>query len=136
MQIDELTLVLLGAFWTGTTAVFTGMQMADAARDRIMLAKADDVHLPPDYRRHLLWYTWVPLRVSLASVSLLLGVIIVFLPKLATEAGTTSRPTFAAICVWSAFIPFSGAALFFITSLLEFSTMKSRIHDAGRKNKT
>ena len=133
MQIDELTLVLLGAFWTGTTAVFTGMQMADAARDRIMLAKADDVDLPSSYRRHVLWYTWVPLRVSLASVSLLLGIIIVFLPNLATEAGTTSRPTFAAICLWSAFIPFCGAALFFTTSLLEFFKMKSLLHGAERK---
>ena len=127
MQIDELTLVLLGAFWTGTTAVFTGMQMADAARDRIVLAKAEDIPIPPDYRRHMLLFTWLPLRVALAGVSFLLGVIIIFLPKLATEAGTTTHPIFTAICTWSSVIPFAGAALFFITSLFDFSVMNAAI---------
>jgi len=127
MQIDELTLVLLGAFWTGTSAVFTGIQMADAARDKIILAKSEDVTIPSDYRRHILWYSWIPLRASLAGVSFLLGVIIVYLPTLATEAGTTSRPTFSLICNLSACIPFIGASLFATTSWFEFRKMTAQI---------
>jgi len=133
MQIDELTLVLLGAFWTGTTAVFTGMQMADTARDRIVLVKSDDGPLPPDYRRHILLFTWIPLRAALTGVSFLLGIIIVFLPKLATEAGTTSHPTFATICDWSSVIPFAGATLFLITSLFDLPLMNAAIKRASPK---
>ena len=123
MHIDELTLVLLGAFWTGTSAVFTGMQMADGARDRIVTGKLDEVVISRDYRRHILWYTWVPLRASLTSVSALLGVIIALLPKLTTEADAISKPMFETICILSACVPFAGSLWFAATSVVELQKM-------------
>jgi hypothetical protein len=133
MQIDELTLVLLGAFWTGTSAVFTGIQMADAARDRIVLGRSEGTDLPADYRRHILWYSWVPLRASLASVSALLGVIIVLLPRLASEGNAATQPMFASICLLSACVPFAGSLLFTVTTALEFRKMLAAIHGATRR---
>lgn len=123
MQIDELTLVLLGAFWTGTSAVFTGIQMADTARDRIVLGKSDGTDLPITYRRHILWYSWMPLRASLASVSALLGVIIVLLPRLSAGGAVAAQPMFSTICLLAACVPFCGSALFGITTFIEFRKM-------------
>lgn len=132
MQIDELTLVLLGAFWTGTTAVFTGMQMSDTVRDRIALGKIDEVAVSTEYRRHLLWCSWIPLRVSLASVSALLGVIIVLLPKLATGSNESTGSMFATICLLSASVPFAGALLFSITTVFELRKLRGWIRgDTG-----
>ena len=82
MNDIQLTLVLLGAFWAGTSTVFTGMRHASEVRDRIMLRSTGEDRLSADFLRHLLVMDWFPLKASLAAISLVLALIILFLPTL------------------------------------------------------
>jgi hypothetical protein len=106
MNHIELTLVLLGAFWAGTSAVFTGIKSTGDLRDSIVLGKVGSNDLPPPYVRHLFWFEWVPLKLSLAAISFVLAVIILLLPTL--EGGRGSEQ-FRTICSVAAALPFIGA---------------------------
>jgi len=135
VQIDHLTLVLalLGAFWTGTSAVFTGMDAIAKTRDKIVTGRADDEALALSYRRHMLLFDWLPLKLALASVSLVLGVTISLLPRLATPAAATGL--FTIICRIAAFVPFAGALTFMITTPIEWRMLSRRIGSAHRDEK-
>ena len=132
MQIDHLTLVLalLGAFWTGTSAVFTGMDAATKTRDKIAAGRADNEAFAPSYRRHLLLYDWLPLKLALTSVSLVLGVIILLLPLLATPSSASEL--FSTICRIAAFVPFAGALSFLITTPIEWRMLSRKIRSGHR----
>ncbi len=51
----NLALVLLAAFWSGTSAVFAGIQETNDVRDRVILGKVDDNELSIDDRWHSFW---------------------------------------------------------------------------------
>jgi hypothetical protein len=106
MDYTQLGLVLLGAFWAGTNAVFTGIKNTGELRDAIIIGKVGSNDLPPGYIRHLLWVEWLPLKLSLSAISVVLGVIIWQLPDV---GGPTRSPRFEEICHIAAALPFIGA---------------------------
>ncbi len=117
MNDVELALVLLGAFWAGTSSVFSGMKLVGDLRDRIILGKLEGQDLPVPYLRRLLLIQWLPLKVALAVISLVLGVIIVALPDL--RDSVPSPDHFRTICNWAAVMPFTGAGFQLITAAVD-----------------
>ena len=104
MDYTQLGLVLLGAFWAGTNAVFTGIKNTGDLRDAIVLGKVGGEEVSRSYILHLLWVEWLPLKLSLSAISVVLGVIIWQLPSV----GTGHSPKFEEICHIAAALPFIG----------------------------
>ena len=120
---------LLAAFWTGTNAVFTGAKQTNEVRDRIVLGKIGNDDLPQDHARRMLWFDWLPMKMGLAAVSLMLGLIIMRLPDL-TGTAVTPR-SFVFICDVASIIPFAGFATFLISGAVEFQLMREKIRQRG-----
>src|SRR5262249_46370451 len=106
MADDQLALVLLGAFWAGTSSVYTGIKNTNEVRDKIVIGKAGDDPLPIPYLWRLLLLDWLPLKLSLALVSLTLGIIIILLPNLRSPSSVGEG--FAAVCYVASAMPFIG----------------------------
>lgn len=106
MTEDQLALVLLGAFWAGTTSVYTGIKNTNEVRDKIVIGKVGNDPLPIPYLRRLLLFDWLPLKLSLAFVSLTLGIIILLLPTLRSPG--SAREGFSTVCYVASAMPFIG----------------------------
>jgi hypothetical protein len=123
MENINLALILLGAFWTGTSAIFTGIKDTGALRDTIVTGKAGESPLPIAYLRHLFWVEWLPLKLSLAAISVVLAVIIVRLPQMADKLSEE----FQAVCYIAAALPLIGAAFQILACCLDGVFMWRRI---------
>ena len=93
--MDQTALIigggLLAAWWAGTSAVFEGVKQANEVRDRIVIGNAGGDPLPAEYAWLLVWCDWLPMKLALAAISLMLGVLIVLLPGLAGPAAGADR---------------------------------------------
>jgi hypothetical protein len=132
-MLDQAALIigggLLAAFWTGTNAVFTGSKQTNEVRDRVALGKIGGDSLPNDYRWLLLWVDWLPMKLALAAVSLMLGVIIVMLPGLAGAVSVARG--FSVICNVASIVPFGGALTFLVSGLVELRFLWRTIQARG-----
>jgi hypothetical protein len=113
----SLALVLLAAFWSGTSAVFTGIKETNEIRDRIMVGKVGDFELSPRDRWHAFWWDWAPMKLSLSLISAVLCVVILVLPKL--RGGYSKDESFATVCFIAASMPAIGAAYQFLSFLAD-----------------
>jgi len=125
MTGDQLTLTLLAAFWAGTSALFSGIKNTNEVRDKIILGKIDREEVSRDHRWRLLFFDWLPMKASHVAVSLVLAFIMVMLPQLARQEA--SHQGFSTICYVTAIVPFTGALIFCITGILEFSFLRAAI---------
>jgi hypothetical protein len=112
-NLTSLALVLLGAFWSGTSAIFTGIKETNAVRDRIIVGKVEDHELSYRDRWHAFWWDWAPMKLSLSLISGVLCVVILVLPTL-SEANTN----FTRICFIAA-MPALGVAHQFVSFLAD-----------------
>jgi hypothetical protein len=119
---SQLALVLLAAFWAGTSAVFAGIKNTNEVRDRIVVGKIGSDKLPTDYLWRLLLVDWLPLKLSLALVSLVLAVIILMLP----EIGNSSA-SFATICRVAAVLPILGCGFEFLSCGFELHFLRQQV---------
>ncbi|MFL6284982.1 MAG: hypothetical protein ACJ74Q_17715, partial [Pyrinomonadaceae bacterium] len=78
-----------------------------------------------EHRRWLLNHDWIPLRLGLASVSLVLSIIIVSLPRLANQE--IMKPNFPLVCYITALVPFCGFLNFFILGVMEWRFMRREL---------
>jgi len=104
-DVTNLALVLLGAFWSGTSSVYLGIKNASEIRDRVLKGKIGDDAISSEQRRRLFWWDWMPLKLSLALVSAVLCTVILALPGF--KGGYES--SFARVCYAAAAVPFLGA---------------------------
>jgi hypothetical protein len=118
----DLALVLLAAFWAGTSAVYGGIKDTNEVRDRIRSGKVGDKPLTRSDAWHAFLWDWAPLKLSLALISLVLCAIIVRLPKLSNE----STGPFAMVCYIAAAMPGLGA-LFQLISFVADALQLRRI---------
>ena|ERR1017187_78097 len=125
MTGDQLTLTLLAAFWAGTSALFSGIKNTNEVRDNIILGKINKEDVSRDHRWRLLFFDWLPMKVSLVAVSLVLGFIMVMLPQLAKQEA--SHQGFSTICYVTAIVPFTGAMVFFASGIFEFVFLRAAI---------
>jgi hypothetical protein len=128
---DQLALVLLGAFWAGTTSVYTGIKNTNEVRDRIVTGKVGVDLLPIPYLWRLFLLDWLPLKLSLAFVSLTLGVIILLLPTL-RRAGSTQEG-FTAVCYVAAAMPFIGFLFQTASCVIEGLYLRDALKRAERE---
>ena len=106
MKDINLALILLGAFWAGTSSVFAGIKLEGEIRNQIVVGTLDDHVLPIRYLWRLLVFHWLPLKLALGIISLVLGVIIIALPDLRDTVPTVDQ--FRYVCYWAAVMPFMG----------------------------
>jgi hypothetical protein len=125
MTGDQLTLTLLAAFWAGTSALFSGIKNTNEIRDKIILGKIEKEEVSCDHLRRLLFLDWLPMKVSLVAVSLVLGFIMVMLPQLAKQEAAQNGC--AVICYVTAVVPLTGAITFGATGALEFHYLRKEI---------
>jgi hypothetical protein len=116
---------LLAAFWAGTNAVFAGTRQTNELRDRIVLGKIGDDPLTADYAWRLLLLDWLPMKTGWASISLVLGIIILLLPRLA--GAESSQVDFRTACRVAAIVPFAGFLTFVASGVVEFRFMSDAI---------
>ncbi len=117
MSDINLALILLGAFWAGTSSVFAGIKLAADIQDRIVIGMVDGQAVPVRYRWFLLAFHWLPLKLALGVISLVLGVIIIALPGL--RDAVPSPDPFRTICYWAAIMPFVGFAYQLVGAAVE-----------------
>ena len=122
---DQLTIVLLGAFWAGTSAVYTAIKNTNEVRDKILAGKVNELVLEISERRHLLFFDWLPLKSSIAAVSVVLGVIIVQLPHLANQASIEQG--FSNVCYIASAVPFAGGLATVISGFADYRLMQKHI---------
>jgi hypothetical protein len=120
---------LLAAWWAGTSAVFEGVKQANAVRDRVVTGKAGGEPLPDDYVRLLLWWEWLPMKLALAAISLMLGVLIV-LPGLAGPTAAAWR--LGTVCAITSGVPFCGALTFGVSAVVELRFMRRAMRRRGQ----
>ena len=118
MDSIQLSLVLLAAFWAGTSAVWSGIGIMISARDKIMMGYIADHKLTVDQRRKLLIMDWLPVRMSLGAVSIFLAFLILYLPEL--SGSQQLDPEFSTVTYGAAIVPFCGAVYFAIGGVLEY----------------
>jgi hypothetical protein len=127
--MDQTALIigggLLAAWWAGTSAVFEGVKQANEVRDRIVIGKPGGDPLPSEYAWLLIWCDWLPMKLALAAISLMLGVLIVLLPGLAGP-GAAAR-SFDTVCVITSVVPFCGVATFTVSAVVELRFMRRAI---------
>ena len=113
----SLALVLLAAFWSGTSAVFTGIKETNEIRDQILSGKIGERVLSTEERWHSFWWDWAPMKLSLSAISGVLCAVILFLPKLQGGYGTP----FSDVCIIAASMPVLGCVfqliVFFVAAL-------------------
>jgi hypothetical protein len=107
-NFTSLALVLLAAFWSGTSAVFDGIKETNALRDRVLFGKADTLVLSIADRWHVFWWDWAPMKLSIAAISAVLCVVILALPRLRGASGDKEK-RFAQVCYIAALMPAIGA---------------------------
>ena len=117
MSVVEVTLLLLGAFWAGTSALFSGVTYVTQARDKILLGKSDQTRLSKQHRKRILYADWLPMRLALAGVSLVLAVIIFSLPSI------TEKPELSGIALVTGIVPVCGFLNFLVVGVFEFLSM-------------
>jgi len=125
MASDQLTLVLLAAFRAGTSAIISGIKILNETRDRIIVGIMDGKVMSIEHRRQLLNHDWIPLRLGLASVSLVLAIIIISLPYLANRE--IMKPGFSTVCYITALVPFCGFLNFLVFGISEWRFMKREL---------
>jgi len=128
MANDQLALVLLAAFWAGTSAVMSGIKLMNDTRDRIFIGLIDGKELSLEHRYRLLNSDWVPMRLALGSVSLVLAFIIVMLPRLANAE--TMKPSLPMVCYVAAFVPFAGFLYFILMGIMEYRLIRRTLRES------
>ncbi|HSE19547.1 MAG TPA: hypothetical protein VLB46_20965 [Pyrinomonadaceae bacterium] len=113
---STLVFALLAAFWAGTSAVFTGMNILIARKDAIETGKMGDSELNLNARKWILRFEWVPIRCGLGLVSVMLGIVILSLPSLAEPWSAT----FDTICKVASVVPLLGAVYFLLGGGIEY----------------
>lgn len=132
MSDINLALILLGAFWAGTSSVFAGIRLVAEIQDRIVVGKLDGQVLPVRYRKFLLVIHWLPLKLALGIISLVLGVIIIELPGLRTTIPTPDP--FCAVCYWAAVMPFVGFGYQLVGAVLDGRFLHQVLRHAEAKS--
>ena len=102
----NLALVLLAAFWSGTSAVFNGIKETNGLRDRLITGHIDDTEMTITDRWHSFWWDWTPMKLSLSLISAVLCAVILVLPKL--RDGNSKDESFATVCFIAASMPALG----------------------------
>jgi hypothetical protein len=125
----NLALILLGAFWAGTSSVFAGIKLESEIRNQIIVGTLDDHAIPRRYLWRLLVFHWLPLKLALGIISLVLGAIIIALPDLRGTVPTVDR--FPYVCYWAAVMPFLGSLYQFAGAVTDGLFLR----DAVRKTK-
>ena len=125
-DITSLSIVLLGAFWTGTSTVFTGIKSANEIRDQIFNGKIGQDPIAADHRMRLLLWDWMPLKLSLSCISAVLCVVILLLPKF-RGGYVHANADFARVCLIAAIMPFVGAVFQFISFVSEGRYLRKSI---------
>lgn len=123
MTSVQITLLLLAAFWAGTSALFAGVRYVTEARDKILRGSPDGQPLPTPYRRRVLYFDWVPMRLALAAVSIVLAVIIFALPCLA------GKPNMRWIAWITGAVPICGFVNFFVLGVFELRHLRQACRD-------
>jgi len=130
----NLALILLAAFWSGTSTVFTGIKETNAIRDRIVTGKIGDGKLTAKDRWHTFWWDWAPLKLSLACISVVLCVVILVLPKL--RGGYSKDESFATVCIIASAMPAIGAPYQLLSFGVDAVYLRRIIHDASKAQET
>lgn len=125
MTSAQLALLLLAAFWAGTSALIAGIKQLSDTRDKVVVGVTDGVKMSVEHRRRLLYYDWVPLRLALAAISLILALIIGSLPQLAGE--DSIKPGLPLVCYITALVPFGGFLNFIVFGIAEWLFMKREL---------
>lgn len=100
----QLGLVLVASVWAAVNTLIAGYTAVNATRDRIVTRRTDEgIPLSPPHRRAMYRNDWIPLKVSLATVSLAFATFLVFLPALASQPGAIGL-----VCYLAALLPFGG----------------------------
>jgi hypothetical protein len=123
----DLALVLLAAFWAGTSAVFGGLKDTNQIRDRIILGVAEQQSIPLEERRRMFIWDWMPLKLSLAFISGVLCAVILLLPSL--RSGQSGNDEFQTVCRIAAVMPALGAfyqLISFVADALHLRSMLAR----------
>jgi|SRR5579872_1306857 len=102
----DLTLVLLAAFWAGTSAVFGGIKDTNQIRDRIVSGVAEQQRIPLEERRRMFIWDWMPQKLSLAFISGVLCAVILLLPSI--RGGQSGNDEFQTVCRIAAVTPALG----------------------------
>src|SRR5262245_11966279 len=129
MSGDQLTIVLLGAFWAGTSAVYTAIKNTNEVRDKIVAKKISDRELYTVDLWHLLIWDWLPLKMSIAAISFVLGVLILKLPSLADQQAVVQG--FRSVCYVASSVPFAGFSAAIITGIADYRMMRRHINHVG-----
>jgi hypothetical protein len=117
-DITNLSIVLLGAFWTGTSTVFTGIKSTNEIRDQILNGKIGQDPIAADHRIRLLLWDWMPFKLSLSCISAVLCIVILLLPKF-RGGYCDANKDFYRVCLIAAIMPFIGAVFQFISCVSE-----------------
>lgn len=125
-DVTSLSIVLLGAFWTGTSTVFTGIKSTNEIRDQIFNGKIGQDTIPAEHRMRLLLWDWMPLKLSLSCISAVLCIVILLLPKFRGGYVDTNKD-FYSVCLIAAIMPFVGAIFQFISFVSERRYLRQSI---------
>jgi hypothetical protein len=128
----NLALVLLAAFWSGTSTVFTGIKETNAIRDRLVIGTIDGAELTRKDCWHTFWWDWAPMKLSLALISAVLCAVILELPNL--RGGYGKDQNFANICLIAAAMPALGAMYQFVSFVSDALYLKARRNRLGQRS--
>jgi hypothetical protein len=115
MTNDQLALILLAAFWTGTSAVFTAFKYTGDIRDKLVSGKLDHEDLPLGHAWRLFLVDWFPIKASISMLSAVLAAVILLIPKLAEKPTQQMRD----VCYIAAAIPAVGSVVQVVAWLVE-----------------
>ena len=130
----NLALILLAAFWSGTSTVFTGIKETNAIRDRIITGKIGDDKLTSSDRWHTFWWDWAPLKLALACISAVLCAVILVLPKL--RGGYDKDAAFTTVCIIASAMPAIGTLYQLLSFAVDVAYLRRIILDAARAEKS
>ncbi len=121
----QLVLVLLAAYWAGTSAVFSGVKLVNEARDKILLGSDKHEQFSAKHKRQILLFDWLPMIGALVSISMVLGIVLLVLPTLRDQ--TLMGELFPTICKITSTVPWGGFLFFLIRGFSEFRLLNSSI---------
>lgn len=130
IQPANLVLTLIIAYWAGTNVVFTGVKAANEARDKIIAGKIGEKTLAYKELSSIFWFDWLPIVIALASISSVLGIVLMALPefissKHAVLAGERAEfKNIARVCYIAAIVPWCGAAWFLFRTVSEYRVLR------------
>lgn len=137
MTTLQLSLILVASIWAAMNTLIAGYSAVNGTRDRILTGRTDEgIPLTPAHRRIMYLNDWIPLKLSLATVSLGFAAFLVFLPTLSEDPSRLR-----AVCYVAATLPFGGFIGFFglglsdrrlILSVLEDPTQTPTDSDGAR----